>query len=395
MLLTRGRLGAAIAGLSIDQLVAWGVLYYAYSVLSAPIAVDLGVSRLHVAAAFSTCLLVAGRVGRRLGPLLDARGTRGALRLGAVAAPPAFAALALVAGPATLVVVFALLGAVHAVTLYEPAFRTVVDWCPGERSRGRALLALTSVGGLASTVFLPLTGWLVDHWGWRTAVVALSALLAVVLVPARFLLPLPDRGGARPPPARRAPPGSANRLAAGLALHALASTGVFVTLVWHLVERGDTLAGAAALAGAAGAAQIPGRIVSGPLRRLVGPASFLPALLGVQAAALGAAVLADGPLSTAGILVFGAASGTMTLERATVVVEWYGRAGFGAHQGRLAAATGTARAISPFVVEAGHGVASYAAVFAGLSVVLALAAWACRSAARLRARELRGTMAAS
>lgn len=388
MLLSGRRRWAAVAGLSVDQLVAWGVLYYAYTVLSAPIAADLGVSRVHVAAAFSICLLVAGWVGRHLGASLDARGTRGALRAGAIAAPIAFAGIAAVGGMASLVVAFALLGVVQALALYEPAFRTVVDWCPEERTRSRAMLGVTLVGGLASTVFLPLTSWLLTHHGWRETVLILAAVLALVVVPVRFSLPLSDRGHARSPVPRAATPPSATRLAAGLAMHALASTGVFLYLMWHLVEQGETLGAAAAIAGVAGAAQVPGRIVSGPLRRLVGGARFLPLLLATQAVALLGVVVVDGAAAITCVLVFGAASGVMTLERATVLVEWYGRATFGVHQGRLGAATSTARAISPFVVEAGHHVASYAAVFALLAGVLAAGAWTCRSAARLRALEL-------
>lgn len=389
VLLTGRRLWAAVAGLSIDQLVAWGVLYYAYTVLSAPIAIDLGVSRLHVAAAFSVCLLIAGWVGRHVGPILDARGTRGALRAGAVAAPLVFAAIALVGGMASLVVAFALLGVVQALALYEPAFRTIVDWCPEERTRARAMLGLTIVGGFASTAFLPLTAWLLEQYTWRETVLVLAGVLALVLVPLRFSLPLSRRGHARTSVAPLAPPPSASRLALGLAMHSLASTGVFIYLMWHLVEQGETQSAAAAVAGFAGAAQVPGRIISGPLRRAIGGASFLPLLLATQAAALFGIVMADGAAATACVLVFGAANGMMTLERATVLVEWYGRATFGAYQGRLGAVTSTARAVSPFVVEAGHRFASYSVVFALLAGALALGAWACVSAARLRRSEAR------
>lgn len=387
VLLTGRRLWAAVAGLSVDQLVAWGVLYYAYTVVSAPIAADLGVTRLHVAAAFSICLLVAGWVGRHVGPILDARGTRGALRAGAIAAPVVFAAIALVGGMVSLVVAFALLGVVQALTLYEPAFRTIVDWCPEDRARSRAMLGLTIVGGFASTAFLPLTSAVVVHHGWRETVLILAAVLAVVLIPMRFLLPLSNRGHARTPIPRVAAPPSATRLAAGLSMHSLASTGVFVYLMWHLVEQGESLGVAATIAGIAGAAQVPGRIISGPLRRRVGGALFLPLLLAAQAASLVGVVTFDGGAATACILLFGASNGMMTLERAAVLVDWYGRASFGAHQGRLAAATSTARAVSPFVVEAGHHFASYAVVFGLLGVVLALGAWTCRSAALVRGLE--------
>jgi len=388
VLLTGRRLGTAVVGLALDQLVAWGVLYYAYTILSQPIASDLGVSRLVVAGAFSGCLLVAGWVGRRLGPLLDARGTRDALRLGAIIAPLAFAAIAGATGGASLVMAFALVGVAQALTLYEPAFRTIVDWCPEERSRTRAMLLLTSIGGFASTAFLPLTSWLVVRYGWRTSVLILAALLAAVLLPSRFSLPLSTRGHSRTPIAPLSMPRSANMLAVGLAMYSLASTGVFVYLTWHLVERGESLAGAAAVAGIAGAAQVPGRLLAAPLRRIVGAPGFLPLLLGIQAVALVGVVVASGIPATACVLLLGAASGMMTLERATVLVEWYGRETFGAHQGRLAAATSAARAVSPFVVEAGHQFASYASVFGVLAVALGAGAWICSAAARIRQLEL-------
>jgi MFS family permease len=376
-----------VLGLALDQLVAWGVLYYAYTILSEPIARDLGVSRLAVAGAFSICLLVSGWVGRRIGSILDARGTRGALRAGAIVGPIAFAAMVLARGPVSLVAAFALLGAAQALALYEPAFRTIVDWCTEARSRSRALLVLTSIGGFASTVFLPLTSWLVADHGWRASVLLLAALLAIVILPTRFLLPLPARGHARSATPRVPSLRSARMLALGLAMHSLASTGVFVYLTWYLVEQGEPLAAAAAIAGVAGAAQVPGRLLAGPLRRLVGSAAFLPSLLAVQAAALGGVILAGDTVATACLLILGAASGVMTLERAAVLVEWYGRETFGAHQGRMAAVTSPARAVSPFVVEAGHHFASFAAVFGALALVLALGAWTCWSAAGLRQLE--------
>jgi MFS family permease len=380
VLLTGPRLWGAVLGLGVDQLVAWGVLYYAYTILAEPIARDLGVSRVVVAGAFSVSLLAAGWVGRHVGRVVDARGTRDTMRAGALVAPVAFAAIALATGPVTLVAVSVVLGAAQALCLYDPAFRTVVDWCAVEPTRSRALLLLTSIGGFASTVFLPLAAWLVGHHDWRAAVVVLALLLAIVLVPGRLVLPLPALARA-PVPTTPAPALPSERmLAIGLVLHAVASTGVFVSLTWHLVERGDSVAEAAAIAGLAGAAQVPGRLLAGPLRRCIGPAAFLPWLMVVQALATLGVAVADGPIATVCVVALGGASGVVTLERAALLVERYGRETFGARQGRLSAATNTARAIAPFVVEAGHQRASYATMFGALAVSLAVAACACRAA---------------
>jgi hypothetical protein len=70
----------------------------------------------------------------------------------------------------------------------------------------------------------------------------------------------------------------------------------------------------------------------------------------------------SGPALVVGLVTFGAAAGVMTLERATVVVEWFGRESFGTANGRLASGTLLARAGAPLAVELMHGGKSYASV---------------------------------
>jgi len=98
-------------------------------------------------------------------------------------------------------------------------------------------------------------------------------------------------------------------------------------------------------------------------------------------------VLSSGTSAIMAVLAFGALNGMMTLERASVLLDWYGAATFGARQGRLAAATSTARAVAPFAVAGAHRLASYRLVFAALAVTLTAAAWVCRTAARAREAE--------
>src|SRR5690606_4361569 len=121
---------AKVVELAADQLVAWGTLYYAYAILSAPIARDLGVSPRFVAGAFSCTLLVASLLARPCGRAMDRGGARPVLLAGAFLAPSTFGALAAVEGPLSLLAVFTVLGVAHALSLYEPAFRAVVEWYP-------------------------------------------------------------------------------------------------------------------------------------------------------------------------------------------------------------------------------------------------------------------------
>jgi predicted MFS family arabinose efflux permease len=392
---TRARRWASVIGLSLDQLVAWGVLYYAYSVLSAPIARDLDVSTRFVAGAFSSALLVSALLARPVGRALDREGARPLLLAGAIVAAGTLGSLAAVRNEVTLVTAFAALGVSLSLSLYEPAFRAVVDWFPVERERSRALLVLTSVGGLASAVFLPLTALLVARLGWRATVLILAAAVAAVTLPVRLALPhltraAPDRfAGARV--AGEAPAAVTHALAAGFALQSFGSTGATLCLVWHLAEKGEPLPTAAFVAGLAGASQVPGRLLLSPLQRALRSELRLPLLFVVQAGALAAIATVSGPALAPAVLFFGAANGMMTLERAAVVAEWFGRERFGAHSGHIASLASFARAAAPFAVELLREATSYSGVLGVLALFVAAGGVAVALANRRRAARWRSS----
>ena len=54
--------------------------------------------------------------------------------------------------------------------------------------RARALTILTFVAGLASVIYIPLIAWLIGRLGWRGALIALAAILAVATIPPHALL---------------------------------------------------------------------------------------------------------------------------------------------------------------------------------------------------------------
>lgn len=98
------------------------------------------------------------------------------------------------------------LGVAMAATLYTPVFAVVTRRLPTDFRR--AIITMTFLGGLASTVFIPLTAWLVAVWvwGWRGAVWALASLQFLVCLPihARLLrdaprtVVVPSSAGAQP-----------------------------------------------------------------------------------------------------------------------------------------------------------------------------------------------------
>ena len=74
-----------LAGLSLAQVVSWGVLFYSFAVFVRPIEAETGWTRSQVTGAFSVALLVSGVASVVVGHWLDARGARGLMTAGSVA----------------------------------------------------------------------------------------------------------------------------------------------------------------------------------------------------------------------------------------------------------------------------------------------------------------------
>jgi MFS family permease len=339
--------------LAIDQLVAWGALYYAYAIVSEPIARELGVSRAWIGGACSGALVVSAVVAPRVGRALDLHGARSVLIAGALVGGVALAAIAIAPTLGSLVAAFALLGLAQSLGLYDAAFAGLVDYFGDARERARAMVLLTIVGGLASVVFLPLLRAWVEQWGWRSGIAALAGTFVAVALPLRLALPRARTSSRRP---RGDEPPRTSRaltlLSAAFALHAFASTALSASIVWYLTARGETFEAAAWLAALVGASQIPARVAMPPFLRSVSIEHRVPAWLALQAMAVVAIVLAPREASWVGLVVFGAANGMMTLERPAIVLAWFGTTHFGARSARMASTTALARAIGPFAIEA-------------------------------------------
>jgi hypothetical protein len=95
--------------------------------------------------------------------------------------------------------------------------------------------------------------------------------------------------------------------------------------------------------------------------------------LAAQATALVVAVVGEGAAIPVAVFVFGATSGAMTLERATITARWFGTQDFGLASGTIASVGLIGRAAGPFAVELAHAQMSYGAVLVGVAAVLMLA----------------------
>lgn len=244
------------------------------------------------------------------------------------------------------------MGLAMALTLYEPAFTTVAAWFP---LRERALTVLTTIGGLASVIYLPLAAILVQHFGWRQAVLLLGGLLLLgTLLPhvlgLRPFPPLPERA----PDARSVPAPAAWRtwafwqLVVAFVLAQVAIAAMMVHLVPYLLRQGTDPTLAATATGLIGGVSRAGRMLatwrSTPHTR----AAMTAAIFVLQAAGIAVLVLGQGVGAVvAFVLLFGAGFGVISPARAGLVGDRFGTATYGRINGQLALAVTLARAIAP------------------------------------------------
>lgn len=170
-----------VGWLSLAQLISWGSIFYTFALVMEPVELDLGLSRAQSSWAFSLALLVEGLAAYQVGRWIDAGHERAVMTIGSLLAALCLALHGQVTGVVGFYAVWAGLGAAMAATLYSPVFAVVTRRFP--RDFRRAIITITFLGGLASTVFIPLTAWLIALWGWRDALLALAGLHLLVCAP--------------------------------------------------------------------------------------------------------------------------------------------------------------------------------------------------------------------
>src|SRR5207247_2463948 len=304
-----------VAALSVTETVSLGRIHDGFPVFLRPMEQDLGASRVAVTAAFSIGLGVSALTSISVGRWLDARGPRALMTAGSVLATALTFAWARVESLPALYAVWSLMGLAMAATLYEPAFAVVVSWFA--RGRDRALLTVTLVAGLASTIFMPIEAALLELLGWRRALTILAVILGVITIP----------------------------------IHAL------------LLRQGTAHASASAEDGA----PAPSLTLAQAAAVFVGQA------LGIAQLPLLARVGTLVPF----IVLQGAANGMATLARASSLAEIFGARNYGTISGAVALGSNAARAVGPVGASLLLlGLGSYPAVFWALAASLITAAGA-------------------
>ena len=381
----RTGLGVRLAALAVGQVVSWGVLYYGLIVAGPRIAEETGWPLPLVTGLSSASLIVSAVCGIVIGRLLDHRSPRLVMTAGSMLGVTGFVIVALAPNPVVFGVGWMIVGVAESAVLYQAAF-TVITRRHGDK-RHTPLLILTLAGGLASTIFAPLTAALLSVLDWHSTFLVLAGILAVVTIPIHWFslesrwAPLTHaRSGAEHTVAMVLRTSrfwflELSTLATMLALYA-----VTLAAIPLFTEKGMDYGLAALALGMIGAGQVAGRLLFVALPRRTAPWLVLAAVGALSAICLLLLGIVPGPewLLIVIAVLAGAVRGALTLVNASAVADRWGTANYGAINGAFAAPVTIATAIAPAVgplVAAGTGsTAGMALVMAGLALAGAVLA---------------------
>jgi predicted MFS family arabinose efflux permease len=353
-----------VSALSFTQLISYGTLFYAFALIIEPMERELGWSKTALTAAYSLALVSSAFFAVPVGRLIDRGYGRAVMTGGSVLAALFLALWAWTEHYLAFVLIWLGIGAAMSAVFYEPGFAVLASRL-GLLTR-RGITIMTLVGGFASTVFIPLTHLLIEAYGWRGALLVLAALnLTICAVLHAASIPAaparPKHGSESPVSAQ--PVSDPRRVLAKPTfwlfvvtnvLQGIISTGIPVHLIPILLERGFTIDAAVAAYTVIGPAQVAARFLTGFGERAM-------SLRGIGVATMALSVLAFTllPLIPAGswlilgfAALYGAANGMLTIVRALLPPELFGREDYGAIQGMIAMPVRIAMAGAPFAFGA-------------------------------------------
>jgi hypothetical protein len=356
--MTRPILFRLVPSLGLTQIVSWGALYYSIAVLGSSMRDELGLSAGALFGAYSLSLFLSALAAPLVGRSIDRYGGRRVMSVGSVTAGLALLAIAHAHSVTMLYAAWALAGVAMAMTLYDAAFATLSQH--SGTSYRTALTALTLMGGLASTVFWPLSLKGLEWFGWRETLNGFALMQFAICLPLHlFFVPrtvtpiAPGKtgtdyeSGILPRKSRRR---AFVALGVAFALNGFIVSALTVHLITVLQGKGLTLQSAVWIGAFFGPMQVTGRILEFTIgRRFSSRRIGMVALwLLVGAVALLIALQGEVVLALAFAVVFGSSNGVVTIVRGTVPAELFGRTGYGGTLGKLAAPALFARAIAPF-----------------------------------------------
>ena len=349
----------AIWMLALGQTFGFASLYYVYGALLVSIEADTGWDRPALAVGLTLALLVAAVAVAFVGRLVDRGLGADLLTWGAALGGLALLALSQVTSLAGWYLAWAVVGLAMAASLYDICFAFLTRRL-GPDARA-AIIRVTLVAGLASTLAFPMGATLAAEYGWRGAVIAFGLIQIFLTAPLNFVagrrLRRKERRGEAPKAAKFGALSQAMRtrafwLVAGTFGLATMNHSMLVTYFIPLFTGlGAAKAVAVTAASVVGPFQVAGRIMLMLQGERAGTlTSTKAALIGM---ALASAVLMLAGIAPTLIFVFaaiqGAAMGMISILRPLLIAEVLGRDGFGAVSGAIATVPMFGNAVAPIV----------------------------------------------
>ena len=347
---------AVITALGIAQILAWGTSFYIPAVFAEPIVKDTGWSFGFVVGGTSIGLLVAGLISPQVGRVVDVHGGRPVLLASSLFYAAGLAGIGLAPTLPVYLSAWVLLGIGMGTGLYDAVF-AALGRMYGSAARG-PITNLTLFGGFASTVCWPLSAFMIEHIGWRSACFIYAALHLVIALPLQMAVigRAPKTAAVSAAPADATQAASQARIAnetlifALLALVLSLAAGIGSIVVVHLLiflqARGVDFAVAVSLGTLFGPAQVGARVVE----RLFG-SRYHPVWTMIGSCTLMAAglllLLGHFPILLLMILLYGAGYGISWIGRGTLPLALFGPARFPRLMGKLAFPSLIVQAVAP------------------------------------------------
>ncbi len=381
-----------ITALGFAQILAWGTSFYFPAVFAGPIVADTGWSLGWVVGGTSVGLLVAGLISPQVGRIIDLHGGRPVLLASSLFYAAGLIGIGLAPALPVYLMAWVLLGIGMGTGLYDAVF-AALGRMYGSAARG-PITNLTLFGGFSSTICWPLSAFMIEHAGWRSACFVYAALHLLVALPLQMAVirrapvsaaAAPSDAAQSAPPARIA---NETLIFALLALVLSLAAGIGSIVVVHLLiflqARGVDFAVAVSLGTLFGPAQVGARVVERlfgaryhPIWTMIGSCTLM---------AVGLLLLAGRfPILVLVILLYGAGYGISWIGRGTLPLALFGPLRFPRLMGKLAFPSLIVQALAPsagaLAIEASGADATIGVltVLALINVVLIGLLWAvCR-----------------
>jgi len=378
-----------ITALGVAQILAWGTSFYFPAVFAEPIVKETGWSLSYVVGGTSLGLLVAGLISPQVGRVIDKHGGRPVLLASSLCYAAGLTGIGLAPALPVYLAAWAVLGLGMGTGLYDAVF-AALGRMYGSAAR-QPITNLTLFGGFASTICWPLSAFMIEHVGWRSACfiyaaihlwVSLPLQMAVVRRPAAAASADTAREQSAARTAARIPQESLIFALLALVLSLTAGIGsiVVVHMLIFLQASGVDFAVAVGLGTLFGPAQVGARVVERlfgdryhPIWTMIGSCALM---------AIGLLLLFGRfPLLVLVIVLYGAGYGVSWIGRGTLPLALFGPLRFPRLMGKLAFPSLIVQALAPsagaLMIEASGAHATIGALTAValLNVVLIGALW--------------------